>query len=139
MSGIRDRAVVLALALVAGAAGCGAPSEPSGQAQVQSATGAFSAMVSSLPDPPSVGEATAFDLAIQDAEGARVTGATLAVFAWMPVHGHSIDAAGAVSELGQGLYRIDGVAFTMPGRWELRIDVSASATEDSLSFPVDVR
>ena len=141
MSGIGGKVVraSLVLALAASASGCGAPSDPGGEAQIRSASGAFNAIVSSDPDPPSVGAANAFGLEIEDAQGAHVTGATLAVYAWMPVHGHSMSSAGAVFELGDGTYRIEQVAFTMPGRWELRIDVSALSAQDSLSFPVDVR
>jgi hypothetical protein len=140
MSGIRGLLVraFVALALLAGVSGCGSEPSPTGDAQISSELGAFVATLSANPDPPAVGDNT-LALELADARGANVVGATLAVYAWMPTHGHTITSTPVVSDLGEGTYRIEGVSFTMPGRWELSIDVSASGAEDRLNLALDVR
>jgi hypothetical protein len=41
----------------------------------------------------------------------------------MPEHRHGMNYRPSVKALGEGRWRVEGLLFHMPGRWELRIDV----------------
>ena len=128
--------ISLGLASLAGV-GCGADVPRGEAAEFRSESGELSARVTWHPDPPRVGN-NSLGVELVDVEGTLVTGAMLTVFGWMPVHGHSMQTA-TVSDAGDGTYRIDPVALAMPGRWELRVDVSTSASQDHLDLAVDVQ
>jgi hypothetical protein len=59
--------------------------------------------------------------------------------ATMPEHRHGMNYRPSVKRLGDGRWRVEGLMFHMPGRWELRLDVQAGgATEqllDTISLP----
>jgi hypothetical protein len=130
--------VSLALTLFASMTACGAENAPSDPVRVRSSSGAFNALVYADPYPASVGD-NSFNVELADVEGFPVIGATLALSAWMPVHGHTMPSGYATLELGAGLYRIEHVALPMPGRWELRIEIVAQSAEDQLNLAIDVR
>lgn len=53
-------------------------------------------------------------------------GAVLArVDASMPEHRHGMNYRPSVKALGDGRWRVEGLMFHMPGRWELQLDVQA--------------
>jgi hypothetical protein len=58
------------------------------------------------------------------------------VSALMPVHGHGIDPP-SVSKTDTG-YRVTDVTFSMPGLWDVFLDVRLDGTADRLEFTVDV-
>lgn len=47
---------------------------------------------------------------------------TLSVDAAMPHHGHGMNVRPKVEALGGGRFRVTGLLFHMPGRWELMFD-----------------
>ena len=57
----------------------------------------------------------------------------VAVDAQMPEHKHGMNYRPTIVSLGDGRYRVDGMVFHMPGRWELTIDVRAGEESERLS------
>jgi hypothetical protein len=57
----------------------------------------------------------------------------VAVDAQMPEHKHGMNYRPTIVSLGNGRYRVDGMVFHMPGRWELAIDVRAGEESERLS------
>ncbi|MBL8514559.1 MAG: FixH family protein [Betaproteobacteria bacterium] len=53
----------------------------------------------------------------------------------MPDHGHGLPTRPeTVGEIAPGVYRVEGVKFNMPGRWELIVAIQANGTEDFAYF-----
>ncbi len=74
------------------------------------------------PDPPTAGHVDmTIELLVDDepAEGAQID-----VEPWMPAHGHGSSTEAVVHEVGEGLYEVEDLSFSMPGIWEVRIDVA---------------
>ena len=88
--------------------------------------------------PPPRGESAA-ELRIHDAAGLPRDGLTVRVTPWMPAHGHGAPSSPAVSALGDGAYRVDALELSMPGTWELRIELAGpDGFEDHATLRVDV-
>lgn len=87
------------------------------------------------PDPPVAGDA-ALDLAVTT-DGAAAEGLTITVEPWMPSMGHGVHDAPVVEEIGGGGYRARWV-YTMPGEWEVRLDLEGPAGDDTLTLTFDV-
>ena len=57
----------------------------------------------------------------------------------MPEHGHGLPTEPVVTTMGfDGLYRIDGMKFSMPGWWVVTISVMANGEQDSVSFNLNL-
>ena len=55
---------------------------------------------------------------------------------YMPDHGHGSPLTPSVTPLSDGIYLIEEIAFTMPGLWEMRFDVSCDQEDqESLIYP----
>ncbi len=68
-------------------------------------------------------------------DGAPVAGAALKVDGGMPRHDHGLPTAPEVTRyLGEGRYLVEGLRFHMPGWWELRLEIAAGNTRDSVTF-----
>jgi hypothetical protein len=64
-------------------------------------------------------------VSVRDPAGAPVTGCLVSFDASMPEHGHGLPTAPRVTgESRPGDYLVQGVRFSMPGHWELTVDVS---------------
>jgi hypothetical protein len=69
------------------------------------------------------------------ADGAGAGTATVAVDGGMPRHGHGLPTQPRVTgRLPDGRLVIDGVKFSMPGWWELRLRIDGPAGVDSVTF-----
>jgi hypothetical protein len=58
---------------------------------------------------------------------------------WMPAHQHGSDEAPVIEERGKGRYLIEKLKFTMPGEWDVYIQVNDGEKEDTAIITVDVR
>lgn len=97
---------------------------------LESEFGLFRALLSPLSEPLVVGS-NEFELQIfERISGSPAEGLELDVLPWMPHHDHGSPVEPSVEELGEGLYRIRGVAFNMEGEWELWINLSKDAVRD---------
>ena len=79
-----------------------------------------------MPDPPVGGEDTTLHIRVEDLDGHPLTGATVTVDPQMPMMGHGSTKDAVVTEDDEaGDYTATPVLFTMPGMWEVTIDVVA--------------
>lgn len=60
----------------------------------------------------------------------------VAVDAQMPEHKHGMNYRPTIVSLGNGRYRVEGMVFHMPGRWEISMDVRAGEESERLSHDV---
>ena len=63
----------------------------------------------------------------------------VAVDAQMPELKHGMNYRPTIVSLGDGRYRVDGMVFHTPGRWELSIDVRAGEESERLSHELEVK
>jgi hypothetical protein len=63
----------------------------------------------------------------------------VAVEAQMPEGRRGANNRPTIVSLGDGRYRVEGMVFHMPGRWELSIDVRAGAEIERLSHELEVK
>jgi hypothetical protein len=72
---------------------------------------------------------------VLDAQGRPVEGARISVDGGMPAHGHGLPTQPKVpGSLGDGLYDIEGVRFSMGGWWELELSIEAPQGADRVTF-----
>jgi len=76
-----------------------------------------------LPMPVPVGQHFAIRFVVCDGTAVR-DGARVRVDADMPAHRHGMNYRAAVSSLGQGVQRAEGLMFHMPGTWRVIFDVT---------------
>ena len=141
------RAPVSVMFLAVACAGPGpAPSEPEAPAaavepapppwegahELASNAGGFVLRYRSAPEPIPWGEP--FDLRVW--LPGKGPGASLAVDAAMPEHGHGMNRVPVVTEAGDGGYAVEGLLFHMPGRWELYFDVTEGAVTERAQVEV---
>lgn len=143
----RARYALIAVTVLAGAAGCGhlmmmihgtgaqppAASE-FGYGPRPSAGGLFQGLVEPQEEvkPRKVHSWT---LTLTHAGGEPVEGAAVEVDGGMPQHGHGLPTRPRVTRyLGDGTYLVEGVRFNMGGWWEMRFRVRAAAGADSIVF-----
>ena len=72
------------------------------------------------------------------ADGSDVLGAQVVFQGDMPGHGHGMLREPRSTELGDGLYRVDGVLLHMAGRWIVHIDVIEAGRAERSTFTLDV-
>ena len=72
------------------------------------------------------------------ADGSDVLDAQVVFQGDMPGHGHGMLREPRSTELGDGLYRIDGVLLHMAGRWIVHIDVIEAGRAERSTFTLDV-
>jgi hypothetical protein len=85
--------------------------------------------------PVRVNVLAAWTVRVRDAHGDPVSGAVLEFEGRMPAHGHGLPTAPRVSgETAPGDYRVEGVKFSMPGEWQLRVNVTTPQGTDTLEY-----
>ena len=93
--------------------------------------------VTERPDTLRLQEFQSWVLHIEDAGHRPVTGAALTVSGGMPQHGHGLPSRPRVQEQPTaGDYRVDGLQFSMPGWWEVKVYVSKDRRDDFAVFNV---
>jgi len=76
---------------------------------------------------------------ITDAAGRPVAGAEIAIEGGMPEHGHGLPTQPRVKRaLGDGVYEIEGVRFSMGGWWEFKVAIASPAGADVVTFNLDL-
>ena len=126
------------LVVCIGCAGGGIVTEPGIVDSAWSDGGLFEALFTCDPDEPTTGD-NGVTIHLQDPGGEPLEGALLSVVPWMPSMGHGCSCDPEESEIGGGGYRVDKVRFTMPGSWELRVEVSVDGESDRIVAAVEVR
>lgn len=109
---------------------------------VTSADGSFTARIETRPDPIEPREP--FEALVELFRDAECTTpldgeeATLFVDAAMPHHGHGMNVRSSTQRLGVGRYRIVGMLFHMPGRWELFIDRTVEGVTERAQITLEI-
>lgn len=95
----------------------------------------YRVQVHSLADPIVINKMHAWEIRLRSASGEPVTGAKIGVDGGMPQHGHGFPTRPAVTrELGDGRYLLEGMKFSMPGWWELKLNIDAADGSDDVTF-----
>jgi hypothetical protein len=119
-------AVLLALCLVPAARGQASCAPAPVGAQTVAAGGVQAWW---LPDPAPLAVGRPFALQVQlcpaDAQLLRVD-------ATMPEHRHGMNYRPTLKPLGDGRWRVEGLLWHMSGRWQLRLDVRAQGSDQTL-------
>ena len=77
---------------------------------------------------------------VTDKDGNPVEGAKIAVDGGMAAHGHGLPTAPEMTQvMAPGVYKIDGVKFSMMGEWQLRLKIEAAAGTDNVEFQFKVK
>ena len=100
-----------------------------------SAKGLYALSIAPEAGEPRQGELHAWVVTVNTRQGAPVEGAAISVGGGMPEHAHGLPTSPeATAYLGDGRYRIEGMKFSMPGWWQLKLGVSAPAGTDEATF-----
>lgn len=130
-------AVLAGVAFVSLRAGSGTP--PVEQAAPAASGAIYAAAVEPEQGMPAIGEMKDWILTLRNRDDTPVEGATVGIDGGMPAHRHGLPTRPQVTaELGDGRYRIEGLKFSMSGRWELRFDVSGSSGRETLTVFLDM-
>jgi hypothetical protein len=117
---------------------------PADAPTVTGADGGFTVRYRTLPDPieprePFVIEAELFADAACTTRLADVPPATLTFDAAMPHHGHGMNVRPTSTSLGGGRYRITGILFHMPGRWEMFFDRTVDGVTERAQRTIEIK
>jgi len=128
---------------------CGCGSDPTPRAPApnvpapltaNSDGGQFSVTIAPKPNPIPLNEHFAVEVAI--AASAPRTAADeirVSVDASMPAHGHGLNTAPEVKELGANRFLAEGMLFHMAGAWELYVDIYRGPVRERAVFPIAMR
>jgi len=98
--------------------------------------GLYKLSLSPDPDPPTAGPAGLW-IVVTDADEQPIEGADITLDPWMPEHGHGASQAPVVSDLGGGDYFAEWT-YSMPGYWEITLDVTGPEGADDVVLAYDV-
>lgn len=91
--------------------------------------------VHSLINPIDINKIHTWEINVRTPSGEPVTNAYIHVSGGMPQHGHGFPTQPEVTkELGDGRYLLEGMKFSMPGWWELQLDVTSKFGTDKVTF-----
>ena len=103
------------------------------------ANDAFHVMYKSVGGQIRINKIHSWELTVKDVNGQPVNNAKVTVVADMPEHGHGLPTQPEISGTGmEGLYRVDGMKFTMPGWWVVTVHVMAEGVHDNVSFNLNI-
>lgn len=103
------------------------------------ANNAFTVMYKSTSGHIRINRIHSWELTIKDADGQPVNDAMVTVVGDMPEHGHGLPTQPEITKVGTGgLYRVDGMKFTMPGWWVVTVSVMVNGVHDSVSFNLNI-
>ena len=131
-------AIVTALitASPAAAASCARPDNIDLSLGRESVHGIFRVEVVSGQIPIPMSKLHQWSVRLSGADGNPIAGATIEVDGGMPEHGHGLPTVPRAEAGGSpGTYVIKGMKFSMPGWWELKLDIRApDGRTDKVTF-----
>jgi hypothetical protein len=78
--------------------------------------------------------AVVWTIAVTTADGAPVEHAALSLESWMPDADGITRYPRVTQALGRGRYRVEGLRIDRAGWWNIKLQISAAGTTDSLAF-----
>lgn len=101
----------------------------------QSAHDKYRVTLHALADPITINRMHAWEIRLRSPSGEAVQGARISVDGGMPQHGHGFPTQPRVTkELGDGRYLLEGMKFSMPGWWEIKLKLATASGEDEVTF-----
>jgi hypothetical protein len=89
----------------------------------------------SLAEPIVINKMHAWEIRLHSPSGEPVPGARISVDGGMPQHGHGFPTRPRVTkDLGDGRYLLEGMKFSMPGWWEIKLKVDGTSGADEITF-----
>ena len=79
-----------------------------------------------------------YEIILADEQGIAVEQAQITMIPWMPDHGHGTDREPVITPMGNGVYEVDDVVYTMPGLWHLNVEISTDSMTDNVRFELEV-
>ena len=133
------RRLCLAVLPVAALAGCSMMSGPPAHLDTRltqpSAHALYIVSVRPLVTAPKMNTIHAWEVAVTDRAGAPVKDAQITFSGGMPQHGHGYPTQPRVTgAVGEGLYRLDGVKFSMSGWWTMKLALTSALGPDDVVF-----
>ncbi len=97
----------------------------------------YQAEIKPVQEPIVINKLHAWEIRLTQPSGQPVTGARIAVDGGMPQHHHGFPTQPRVTkELGDGRYLIEGMKFSMPGWWEIKLTIEGEQGTDNVTFNV---
>jgi len=85
--------------------------------------------------PVAINKLHAWEIALRTPSGQPVENARIDVGGGMPQHGHGFPTQPRVTKaLGDGRYLVEGMKFSMPGWWEIKLKIAAAEGADEVTF-----
>jgi hypothetical protein len=85
--------------------------------------------------PVAINKLHAWEITLRTPSGAPVENAHIDVGGGMPQHGHGFPTQPHVTKaLGDGRYLVEGMKFSMPGWWEIKLKIAAAEGADDVTF-----
>lgn len=129
---------IVSSAVLCALGACADPAERGEVSTIETMDGGYTMALRLAPDPAEAGTPVQVLTDIRDAANdAPITHATLQITPWMPMHDHGIPEDVVVVDLGEGRYEAQ-FAFSMPGAWEVRLDVDGPSGPDQGIFALEV-
>ena len=95
----------------------------------------YTVQIDPLESPLAVNKMHAWQVVVKGKGGEAVSHAKIGVGGGMPQHGHGFPTQPKVTkELGDGRYLLEGMKFSMPGWWEIKLDINAAEGTDQVTF-----
>jgi hypothetical protein len=137
----RTASIVASLALAALAAcSTSVPSDLDLSLSHRSNHGAYLVSLQPPSPAPAINQMHAWQVRVSAADGSPVRQARLRIDGGMPQHGHGLPTRPQVtSEIAEGIYLLEGMKFSMPGWWEIRLAIQGPAGDDAVTFNTLVR
>lgn len=86
-------------------------------------------------DPPPINQIHAWKIKVSAADGAPLRKAVFHIGGGMPDHGHGFPTRPRVTETAvAGTYLLEGMKFSMHGRWEIKLAIQAGDVSDIVTF-----
>lgn len=114
------------------------PPEEFGYGPRVSANGWYRAVIEPV-EPVKVGKLHAWRIRIETREGSPAAAAVVTVDGGMPQHRHGMPTRPRVTgEVEPGVYRVEGMKFSMGGWWEMKVQIAGGAGVDTVTFNLDL-
>lgn len=95
----------------------------------------FIVTLNPLATPVAINQIHSWRIKLTTASGVPVTKAVFYIGGGMPDHGHGFPTRPSVTtELGDGQYLLEGMKFSMHGRWEIKLAIQTAAGSDMVTF-----
>ncbi len=84
---------------------------------------------------PAINQLHSWKVRLSTPAGAPVHGARFTVAGGMPQHGHGFPTQPRIQrELADGTYLLEGMKFSMPGWWEVKLTIAGAQGSDRVTF-----